>query len=316
VTVTALKHVSLTSGRAKVNTYTARDGSTKDIELAYDVFGTSGRPLILIMGIGAQGIFWDATMCEQFVSAGFHVVRFDHRDIGHSTHLDAAVPKPGAMIARSLLKLSVDAPYSLSDMATDVVGLMDHLAIERAHIVGASMGGMIAQTLGIEHGDRLRSITTIMTTPGGRRYIPQPHALRALFGPRPRDAEEAGRHVEELFAVIGSKGIYSLAGERLRAIGAEAYSRGMNPRGFMRHFAAVSKSGDRRPLLPSVKTPTLVIHGTHDPMFSMSAARKLAELIPNSTWLPLTGMGHDLPTPLWPTLVSAIARHAERADSR
>ena len=316
MTATALQHVSVTSGRAKVNTYTARDGSTRDIELAYDVFGTSGRPLILVMGIGAQGIFWDANMCEQFVAAGFHVVRFDHRDIGHSTHLDAPVPKPGPVIARSLLKLPVDAPYSLSDMAKDVVGLMDHLQIDRAHVVGASMGGMIVQTLGIEHPERLRSITTIMTTPGGRRYIPKPHALRALFSPRPKDADEAGLHVEKLFQTIGSKGIYALASDRLRAIGAEAYSRGMNPRGFMRHFAAVSKSGDRRPLLPSVKAPTLVIHGTHDPMFSMRAARKLAELIPNSTWLPLTGMGHDLPTQLWPTLVSAIARHAERADSR
>jgi len=315
VSVHALKHIAVTSGRAKVNTYTARDGSTKDIELAYDVFGNAGRPLVLIMGIGAQGIFWDATMCEQFVQAGFHVVRFDHRDIGHSTHLDAAVPKSGRVMARSLLKLPVEAPYSLSDMATDVVGLIDHLQIDRAHFVGASMGGMIGQHLAIEHADRVRSLTTIMTTPGGRRYIPQPSALRALFAPRPTNADEAGHHVARLFATIGSKGIYPQASERLHAIGAEAYSR-MNPRGFMRHFGAVAKSGDRRPLLPSVKAPTLVIHGTHDPMFSMSAARKLAALIPNSTWLPLTGMGHDLPMALWPTLVSAIARHAERADSR
>jgi pimeloyl-ACP methyl ester carboxylesterase len=316
VTATALKHVSVTTGRATVNTYTARDGSTKDVELAYDVFGTSGRPLVLIMGIGAQGIFWDATMCEQFVAAGFHVVRFDHRDIGHSTHLDAAVPKPGPTIARSLIKLPVDAPYSLSDMANDVIGLCDHLQIDRAHFVGASMGGMIGQHIAIEHPARTRSLTTIMTTPGGRRYLPQPHALRALFSPRPANAEEAGVHVEKLFAAIGSKGIYSLASDRLRAIGAEAYSRGMNPRGFLRHFGAVAKSGDRRPLLPNVKAPTLVIHGTHDPMFSMAAARKLAELIPDSTWLPLTGMGHDLPTALWPTIVAAVARHAERADSR
>lgn len=316
MTASALKHVSVVSGRAKVNTYTARDGSTKDVELAYDVFGTSGRPLVLIMGIGAQGIFWDATMCEQFVAAGFHVVRFDHRDIGHSTHLDAPVPRPGRMIARSMLKLSVDAPYSLSDMAADVIGLCDHLKIDRAHFVGASMGGMITQHIGIEHNARVASLTTIMTGPGGRRYLPKPHALRALFAPRPKDAEQAGQHVEKLFATIGSKGVYANSAERLRLLGAEAYSRGMNPRGFLRHFGAVAKSGDRRPLLPSVQAPLLVIHGTHDPMFSMGAARKLAALVPDSTWLPLTGMGHDLPQQLWPTIVHAIARHAERADSR
>jgi pimeloyl-ACP methyl ester carboxylesterase len=154
-----------------------------------------------------------------------------------------------------------------------------------------------------------------MTSPGGRRYMPEPHALRALFSPAPRTQAEAGEHVAKMFATIGSPA-WAQDGDRLRALGELAHSRGLNPRGFLRHFAAAFKSGDRRPHLPTVRVPTLVIHGSRDPMFPLRAGRRLAELIPNATWLPITGMGHDLPEPLWPTLVSAIARHAERADLR
>jgi pimeloyl-ACP methyl ester carboxylesterase len=176
------------------------------------------------------------------------------------------------------------------------------------------MGGMIGQHLAIEHVDRVRSLTTIMTTPGGRRYMPEPYALRALFAPAPKSAEEAGLHVERLFTLIGSKA-WPVDPDRLRRIGAEAHARGMNPRGFLRHFGAVMASGDRRDKLRDVKAPTLVIHGSKDPMFPLSAGRKLAELT-HGTWLPIAGMGHDMPAPLWPTLVAAIARHAERADAR
>jgi pimeloyl-ACP methyl ester carboxylesterase len=305
----------MTTGRACVSSYLARDGSRKDVELAYDVFGTSGRPLILIMGIGAQRILWDAPMCELFVDAGFHVVRFDHRDIGQSTHLQAKVPPPIPTLLRGLIKLDVPAPYTLSDMAHDVIGLKRALGIDRAHMVGISMGGMIGQHLALEHGEHVSSLTAIMTSPGGRRYMPEPQALRALFAPAPRTPEEAGEHVERLFKVIGSKA-WPVDGDRLRTLGAEAHARGMNPRGFLRHFAAVLASGDRRGKLPDVRVPTLVIHGSRDPMFPLRAGRRLAHLIPHATWLPITGMGHDMPMPLWPTLVAAIARHAERADAR
>jgi pimeloyl-ACP methyl ester carboxylesterase len=305
----------VSSGLARVGDYVARDGSRRDLEIAYDVFGTAGRPLVLIMGIGAQRIFWDDEMCELFVGAGFHVVRFDHRDIGQSTHLDAPVPSPLRAMASILVKRPVDAPYSLSDMATDVVGLIDHLAIDRAHVVGVSLGGMIAQHFALEHAARARSVTTIMTTPGGRRFMPQPHAFRALFAGRPRTREEAGIHIEKLFTAIGSTA-WAPSPARLRALGELAYERGVNPRGFLRHFAAVGKSGDRRSLLPGVTVPTLVIHGSRDPMFPLHAGRTLARLVPDATWLPITGMGHDLPEPLWPMLVAAIARHAGRADAR
>ena len=302
------------TGRARVGAYVARDGGERALELAYDVFGERGRPLVLIMGIGAQRIFWDDEWCEQLVGAGFRVVRFDHRDLGESTRLDAHVPPPWSTVARRMLGARVAVPYTLSDMARDVIGLMDALGFETAHVVGASLGGMVGQHLAIEHAARVRSLTSIMSSPGARRYIPEPRAFRALFAPAPSSAEEAGRHIENVFTTLGSVA-WPIDGARLRALGAEAHARGLSPRGFLRQFAAVLASGDRRPRLRSVSVPTLVIHGTADPMVPLSAGRTLARLIPGATWLPIAGMGHDLPAPLWPTLVAAIARHAERAES-
>jgi len=285
------------------------------VELAYDVFGDRGRPLVLVMGIGAQRVFWDEALCGQFVAAGFQVARFDHRDIGDSTRLDAPVPDPRRMLVRRMIGARVDAPYTLSDMAADVAGLIEALGWPAAHVVGTSLGGMVGQHLAIEHPRRVRSLISIMSTPGARRYLPEPRALRALFASVPKTAEEAGRHVEQLFATIGSPA-WPIDGARLRRIGELAYTRGLSPRGFLRHFAAVLASGDRAPKLRSVRVPTLVIHGTRDPMFPLRAGRDLARMMPDATWLPIAGMGHDLPSPLWPTLVAAIARHAERADSR
>lgn len=285
------------------------------IELAYDVFGERGRPLVLVMGIGAQRVFWDDALCGGFVAAGFQVARFDHRDIGESTRLDAPVPRPGRALARRLVGARIDAPYTLSDMAADVAGLIEALGWASAHVVGASLGGMVGQHLAIEHPRRVRSLVSIMSTPGARRYLPELRALRALFAPRPRTAEEAGLHAERMFAAIGSPA-WPVDGARLRALGQLAYARGMSPRGFLRQFAAVLASGDRAPKLRDVRVPTLVIHGSRDPMFPLRAGRDMTRLMPDATWLPIAGMGHDLPVPLWPTLVAAIARHAERADSR
>jgi pimeloyl-ACP methyl ester carboxylesterase len=300
--------VSFRTGRADVG---------RGVELAYDVFGDlqRGRPLVLIMGIGAQRIFWHDEMCEQLVAAGFCAVRFDHRDIGESTRLDAlGVPKPGRSLARRLVGAHVAAPYTLSDMADDVAQLIAALGWTSAHVVGASLGGMIGQHLAIEHPDRVRSLTSIMSSPGARRYLPAPKAFRALFARPPRDAEGAGRHLEAMFTAIGSP-VWPPNGPRLRALGEAAFARGMSPRGFLRHFAAALASGDRRPKLSAVRAPVLVIHGTRDPMFPLSAGRALADLAPDATWLPVSGMGHDLPEELWPMLVAAIARHAARADA-
>ena len=296
------------SGRAAV-------GGPHQIELAYDVFGDRGKPLVLIMGIGAQRVFWDVELCEQFVDAGFHVVRFDHRDIGESTRLDARVPRPMRAILRRYVGATVEAPYTLSDMATDVAGLIEHVGFGGAHVVGASLGGMVAQHLAIEHPDRVRSLTSIMSTPGGRRYLPDPGAMRALFMPAPKTAEEAGISVERLFTVIGSPA-WPVEGARLRAIGEAAHARGPSPRGYLRHFAAVLATPDRRGKLRETHVPTLVIHGSRDPLFPLRAARDMVRMMPDATLLPIAGMGHDLPRPLWPVIVAAIARHAERADAR
>jgi pimeloyl-ACP methyl ester carboxylesterase len=200
-------------------------------------------------------------------------------------------------------------------MATDVAGLIESLGFGSAHIVGASLGGMVGQHLAIEHPARVRSLTSIMSSPGARRYLPEPRALGALFAPAPRTAEEAGHHAVKVFAVIGSV-TWPANPERLRALGAEAFARGTNPRGFLRQFAAVLASGDRQARLREVELPVLVVHGTRDPMFPLSAARALAGLVHDGTFLPIAGMAHDLPEPLWPTLVTAIARHAARADER
>ncbi|MBX3157956.1 MAG: alpha/beta fold hydrolase [Deltaproteobacteria bacterium] len=267
------------------------------------------------MGIGAQRVLWDDALCEGFAGAGFRVARFDHRDVGESTRLDAPVPKPGRALVRSLVGARVDAPYTLSDMASDVAGLIDALGMGSAHVVGASLGGMVGQHLAIEHPRRVRSLTSIMSTPGGRRYFPEPRALRALFGKPPRSAEEAGRALEEMFAILGSPA-WRIDPARWRAVGALVYERGMSPRGFLRHFAAVLASGDRRAQLRGVRVPTLVVHGSRDPMFPLRAGRDMVRLMPDATWLPIAGMGHDLPPPLWPTLVAAVGRHAERAEAR
>ena len=287
------------------------------IELAYDLFGDPerGRPLVLIMGIGAQRIMWDDAFCDQLVARGFCVVRFDHRDVGESTRLDAPVPDPRGVLLRRMVGARITAPYTLSDMAGDTAGLIDALGFGAAHVVGASLGGMVGQHLAIEHPARVRSLVSIMSSPGARRYLPAPRALGALFRPVPRSAEQAGQQAEKLFRTIGSTA-WPIDGARLRALGARAFERGLSPRGFLRHFAAVMASGDRRDRLRGVHVPTLVIHGSRDPMFPVRAGRDLAGLMPDATWLPIAGMGHDLPPPLWPTLVAAITRHAERADAR
>lgn len=300
----------MTTGRARVS-----PPGAPPIELAYDLFGAGGWPLVLIMGIGAQRIFWDVQLCEHLAVAGFHVVRFDHRDIGESTRLDLPVPRPGRVtMRRLLLNRTGDVPYTLSDMAGDVAGLVAALGWDSAHVVGASLGGMVGQHLAIEHPTRVRSLTSMISTPGGRRYLPEPRALKALFQPAPRTGEEAGETVARMFTAIGSP-LWPVDAERLRAVGRAAHERGPAPRGYLRHYAAVMGTADRRPALRRLHTPTLVIHGTRDPLFPMSAARDMVAMMPDATLLPLAGMGHDLPPGLWPVIVAAIARLARRAEA-
>ncbi|MEZ4359060.1 MAG: alpha/beta fold hydrolase [Kofleriaceae bacterium] len=290
--------------------YTTGVARVGDVELAYDVFGR-GPAMLLIMGIGAQRIFWDDELCHLLAAEGFSVVRFDHRDVGQSSRLDARAPAPAHALWRRLLGRSIAAPYTLSDMARDAVGLLDHLGFATAHVVGVSMGGMIAQHLAIEHPARVRSVVSISSTPGSRRYLPDPSAIRALFRRRPQTLEEAGDAIVRTFGVIGSRA-WPSDPARLRRLGEEAFRRGSNPAGFFRHFAALLASGDRVKRLGAVRAPALVIHGTKDPLIPFRAGRATADAIPGARFLPVTGMAHDLPQALWPMFVAAIVSNAAR----
>jgi pimeloyl-ACP methyl ester carboxylesterase len=285
-----------------------------DIELDYDVVG-SGEPLLLIMGIGASGALWDDDLVAALAARGFQVARFDHRDIGWSTRLDhLAVPAPRRVLARGMLGLAVDAPYTLSHLAGDVVGLLDHLGWRRAHVLGISMGGMVGQHLALEHPARVASLTSMSSTCGSRWYPPAPRALRALFAPRARDPEEAIEGVVKLFRVIGSPG-FPPDDDRMRFLARRAVERGLSARGFLRHFAAIMASGDRRRALGGVTTPALVIHGVEDPLIPVGAGRATARAIPGAWWLPIAGMGHDMPRAIWPRLVDAVALRARSAPA-
>jgi pimeloyl-ACP methyl ester carboxylesterase len=286
-----------------------------EVELAFDVFDGGPRRMILIMGIGAQRVFWDPRLCGQFADRGFAVARFDHRDVGESTRLDhLSAPKPMPTLARRMLGLPIGAPYSLSEMANDVVGLADHLGWDRFHVVGASMGGMIAQHLAIEHPDRLASMTSIMSTPGSRRYAlaAKPRAMKALLGKPPRTADESADYAVRTFKVIGGPGFASDE-EMLRSQGRQAFERKPSPRGFCRHFAALCASGDRSQRLASVRTPTLVFHGSDDPLIPVGAGRATAAAIPGARLQVLAGMGHHMPPGVWQHLVPAIVDNCQRA---
>ena len=306
--------MSVSPGQISLRSAIAKVGADGEVELAYDVFG-EGEPMLLIMGIGAQRIFWDDELCRMLAARGFAVIRFDHRDVGQSSRMSQRAPKPAAAVWRRLTGKPIDAPYTLSHMADDAVGLLDHLRLGSAHIVGISMGGMIAQHLAFEHPGRVRSLVSISSTPGARRFLPDPSALRALFRRRPSTPEEAGDLLADTFHTIGSTQ-WPVDRERLRQLGSEAFRRGNNPAGFFRHFAALLASGDRSARLRQVTAPTLVIHGTRDPLIPFAAGRATAAAIPGARLLPVAGMAHDLPPPLWPLFVDAIVGNAARSLPR
>jgi pimeloyl-ACP methyl ester carboxylesterase len=283
-----------------------------DVELDYTVVG-DGTPLLLIMGIGASGVLWDDDLVAMLVDRGFQVAWFDHRDIGKSTRLDhLPVPSPRTSLVRGMLGLPVAAPYTLSDLAADAVGLLDHLGWRRAHVLGVSMGGMIGQHLVLEHAARIASLTSLSSTPGSRWHVPTPRALRAMFVPRAKTTEQAIDNVVALFDVIGSPG-YPAERDRIRVLAGRAVERGLSPRGYLRHFAAIMASGDRTRALRRVTTPTLVVHGELDPLIPLSAGRATARAIPGAWWLPIAGMGHDIPRAMWPRIIDAVAMRTHAA---
>jgi pimeloyl-ACP methyl ester carboxylesterase len=285
------------------------------IELEYERFGRAGDPaLLLVMGLGAQMILWHDEFCAALAERGFEVVRYDNRDVGRSTWLEeAGMPDVMGALAAAAARRPIDAPYRLSDMAADAAGLLDALELEAAHVVGASMGGMIAQTLALEHPARVRTLTSIMSTTGHPDLPPaRPEAMALLMTPVPPEREAQIARSVQASRVIGSPGYPSDEAE-LRALAERAFERGVNPPGFARQLVAILASGSRRDALRAVRTPTLVIHGADDPLVPVEAGRDTAASVPGAELLEIPGMGHDLPRALWPVVVDAIAKHAEQA---
>ena len=280
------------------------------ITLAYEEVGDPGAsPLLLVQGLGAQMIAWHDDFVRALADRGFRAVRFNNRDAGRSTHLDG-MPDLRAIMAGDRSK----APYTLEDMAADTERLLDELAIDSAHVVGVSMGGMIAQVLAARAPERVLTLTSIMSTTG-ERAVSQPTAAAqaTLFGPRPATVEEAEERAVESARVIGSPGM--LDEEWIRRRARQSFERGFDPPGFARQLAAIWASGNRTESVRSIRVPTLVIHGTLDPLIPVTAGRATAAAVPGAELIELEEMGHDLPRPLWPRLVDAIAAHAARAPA-
>jgi pimeloyl-ACP methyl ester carboxylesterase len=283
-----------------------------DIRLCYETFGERGDPpLLLIMGLGTQMLAWHEDFCRELAGRGLFVIRYDNRDVGRSTHLeDSPPPRPAELLRRRI----ANPAYTLSDMADDAAGLLDALGLDSAHVVGASMGGMIAQTLAARHPARVRSLVSIMSTTG-HRWKGQP-AVRIypyLLARPPRTKQEAVERLTRLFRVIGSPG-FDRDEQELRTMAELAWDRDSSRTGTARQLAAIVASGDRTPDVGRITAPTLVVHGTADRMVRPSGGRATAKAIPGAQLMMIRGMGHDLPRAVWPRLTAAIAEHAARAD--
>lgn len=283
------------------------------IRVAYETQGDPrGTPVLLIMGLGLQLISWPDAFCDGLARQGFYVIRFDNRDSGLSSKLDH-LGKPNLAVAllKSLLRLPLTSGYKLDDMAQDALGLLDALRIAQAHVIGVSMGGMIAQILAARHPQRVLTLTSIMSS-SGRRSLPGPRlaARRVLLArpKNPRDPECVIAHLVHAFRVIGSPG-YPTPDEVLRANVAATVQRNVCPAGTARQLLAIAASGDRVALLKSIRVPTLVIHGKRDPLLPVTCGRDTARLIPGAALCEIEGMGHDMAPGLIPILLKLIDGH-------
>jgi pimeloyl-ACP methyl ester carboxylesterase len=297
-----VNNINNTVSRAKVN----------GIELAYDTFGDPlATPMLLVMGLGAQMIAWDEEFCQQLADRGYWVIRFDNRDVGLSTRLDeAGVPDIQALMTVMVGGAPGEAPYQLLDMAKDAVGLLDALGIDSAHVIGASMGGMIAQEMAIHFPERVRTLTSVMSNTGDPEADPpSPEALQVLLEPAPLEKEA---YLES--AVAASRALsgpaWPIDEGRVRERATRAFERGLSPKGTARQMAAILVSGSREQALRSLSIPTLVIHGEADPLIPVSAGIATAEAVPGAGIMVIPGMGHDLPPALFPQVVDRIIAHA------
>jgi pimeloyl-ACP methyl ester carboxylesterase len=283
----------------------------RGITLCYETFGDpSAPPALLIMGLGVQMLGWHEDFCRRLAARGVYVVRFDNRDIGRSTHLHGPPPTILELLRRSPRV----ARYTLADMALDTANLLQELKLAPAHVIGASMGGMIAQTLAARHPRLVRSLTSIMSSTGNRWWGQPSVRIYPVFLRRPPRGREAYvAHAARMFAAIGSRGELRDP-EYVRAIAAASYDRDHNPSGTARQLAAILASGDRTAELRRISTPTLVIHGTADPLINPTGGRATARAIPGAKLMRIKGMGHDLPRAVWPRLLDAISAHVLTAD--
>ena len=281
-----------------------------DVELCYETFGDPGDPaVLLIMGLGTQMIGWHADFCRALVERGFFVIRYDNRDSGRSTHFESIrPPRPAELLRRRIRRPA----YTLTDMANDAAGLLDALGIERAHVVGASMGGMIAQTLAVQHPDRVLSLTSIMSNTGSRWSGQAAVRLWPYFLRRPKAGREAFvTRIQTIFRVIGSPG-FPRDDQWLREMAELSFDRGADAASTARQLGGIIASGNRTVDLRRISAPTLVIHGTSDRLVKPSGGRATARAIPGARLLPIRGMGHDLPRGAWPQIVDGIAENAAR----
>jgi pimeloyl-ACP methyl ester carboxylesterase len=285
------------------------------IELEYDSFGSPSDPaLLLVMGLGAQMILWDEEFCGALASRGHHVIRYDNRDIGLSTKLEGRpCATPIEAMQAQLAGKPFQSAYTLAEMADDAAGLLDALGIASADVVGASMGGMIVQTIALRHPERVRSMTSIMSTTGARDLPPaKPEAMQILMTPAPADRAGNIERAVVSSRVIGSPG-FPFDEQRVRERAARAYDRCFYPEGMARQLVAVLASGSRRDALRAVRAPSLVIHGKADPLVPVEGGIDTAKSIPGAELLLVEGMGHDLPVGAWPQLVGAISGHASKS---
>ncbi|MDN5933547.1 MAG: alpha/beta fold hydrolase [Pseudonocardia sp.] len=259
--------------------------------------------MLLVMGLGMQMPFWNDDLCAEFARAGFAVARFDNRDVGESTHLTArGTPSLAAVLAVPQLVAS----YRIADLADDAAAVLDALGWDSAHVLGTSMGGMVAQQLAIAHPRRVRSLTSVMSTPSPRVGRPTLGAAGALAARAARTADEAAERIVNTFRVIGSPG-YPLDEDWLRTYGRLAFARGQDPGGARRQMAAINASPSRVSGLRGVRAPTLVVHGEADPLVRPSGGRATAAAVPGARLVTFPGMGHNLPRELWPEITREVA---------
>ena len=283
-----------------------------EIIIEYDTFGRNDAdPLLLVMGLGAQLVFWEEEFCESLANKGFYVIRFDNRDCGLSTKFDKAdVPSLKTLMSNDHSNEAVALPYTMDDLADDSIGLLDALGIQSAHLVGASMGGMIVQTVGWRHRERVRSITSIMSTTGDPSLPPpSPEALSVLFPPPVSGKDEYVENALKSWEVVRGSG-YVQDIDRIRKRSERSWDRCYAPEGVERQMAAILGQGSRKAKLSELSVPFLVIHGTDDPLLSQECGQDTADTVSGAEIILIDGMGHDMPRETWPIIINGIANLA------